>query len=251
MSWIESTSASFACRHSSRGATDAARVLALLERTRGRLVQDFAAPTAELTVVLHDSPQALALASPLIVGQWALTARQARRYVAGAVGRHELHVLSPEALRGRASGVTGSFEMLALTPASLYARWVIAAGNRELQAAGATKRLWLGQHWAWLLEGAARWLSGETGYSRAVVGSYVRYAGRPHFPPRAADAPILAGTLIELLAERRGEAGVAGLVGRLHSGSTHTALRTAFGEEALMNVEVEWRSRLRRLADGL
>ncbi len=75
-------------------------------------------------------------------------------------------------------------------------------------------------------------------------------ARRPRFPPRASDAPILAGTLIELLAERHGEAGVARLVGRLHSGGAQTALRIAFGDEALMNVEVEGRSRLRRLADG-
>ncbi len=141
--------------------------------------------------------------------------------------------------------------MLALTPASLYARWVIAAGNRELQAAGATQRLWLGQHWAWLLEGAARWLSGETGYSRSVVGSYMRDARRPHFPTARRGRADPGRTLIELLAERRGEAGVARLVGRLHSGGAQTALRIAFGEEALMNVEMEWRSRLRRLADGL
>jgi hypothetical protein len=97
-------------------------VLALLERTRERLAPQFPQLTGALTVVLHDSPHALVLSNPLMPALWTITARPARRYIAGWVGRHELHVLSPRALRERASGVSGSFEMLALAPATLYAR---------------------------------------------------------------------------------------------------------------------------------
>jgi hypothetical protein len=250
MSWTESASASFACRHSSARSADAARVLALLERTRERLAGHFPQLTNELTVVLHDSAHALALSNPLMGALWTATGRSARRYVTGWAGHSELHVLSPSALRARASKVSGSFEMLALAPASLYARRVIIGSNRELESARLASRLWAELRWAWLLDGSARWFSGESGYSRSVVGQYIRAGHRPHFPPTARDAPLVAGTLIELLAEQQGEAGVARLAGRLHTGGAQTALRLAFGERALMNVEGDWRTRLRHLADG-
>ena len=208
MSWTESASTSFACRHSSARAADAARVLALLERTRERLAAHFPQLATELTVVLHDSPHALALSNPLMPALWGLTAKPARRYVAGWAGRHELHVLSPRALRERASGVSGSFEMLALAPASLYARRVIVETNRELQQARLPGRSWAELRWAWLLEGAARWLSGESGArTQRSSAKYMRTGHRPRFPPSARDAPLLAATLIELLAEQEGARG--------------------------------------------
>lgn len=250
MAWSESTSASFACRHSSARPHDAARVLRLLERTRERLAENFAPPDGGLTVVLHDSPHALALSNPLMPLVWGLTARQARRYVTGWAGRQELHVLSPRALRERASLVSGSFEMLALAPATLYAKRVIVGANRELQTARLPARSWAELRWAWLVEGASRWLSGESGHARTVVGQYMRSGHRPHFPPRARDAPLLAPVLIELLAEQQGAGGVARLAGRLHAGGADAALLHAFGGQQLASVENEWRSRLRRLGEG-
>jgi hypothetical protein len=251
MAWTESASASFACRHSSAHSADAARVLGLLERTRERLSPEFPQQLNDgLTVVLHDSPHALALSNPLMPALWGLTAKPVRRYVAGWIGHRELHVLSPRALRERASSVSGSFEMLALAPASLYARRVIVEGNRELASARLPGRVWHGLRWSWMLDGAARWFSGETGYSRGVVGQYMRSDRHPRFPPSARDAPLLGGSLIELLAEEQGETAVARLAARLHTGGSHTALQIAFGERALMTVEGEWRSRLRRLAEG-
>jgi hypothetical protein len=250
MAWTESTSSSFACRHSSTRGTDAARVLALLERTRERLSEHFTQLGDGLTVVLHDSPQALALSNPLMPLIWGATARPARRYVTGWAGRHELHVLSPRALRERASTVTGSFEVLALAPASLYAKRVVVASNRELADARLPARSWAELRWAWLVEGAARWFGGETGYSRAIVGQYLRSGHRPRFPASARDAPLLAPTLIELVAERHGATAVARLVGRLHSGGSEAALLSAFPDDPLSSVESEWHSRLRTLADG-
>lgn len=250
MAWTESTSASFACRHSSECAADAARVLRLLERTRERLLEQYPEPDAELTVVLHDSPHALLLSNPLLPAIYALTSRPARRYVTGWAGRHELHTLTPHALRERASSVSGSFEMLALAPASLYAKRVLVGANRELQSARLPARSWAELRWAWLVEGASRWLSGESGHSRAVIGGYLRTGRRPHFPPGPRDAPLLAPTLIELLAEREGPAAVARLVGRLHTGGSDAALRSAFPGRVLSDIENEWRSRLRRLGEG-
>ena len=251
MSWTESESTSFRCRHSSAHTADAARVLRLLERTRERLAEQLAPLDDELTVILHDSPQALALSNPLMTALWTLTARPARRYVNGWVGRHELHVLSPRALRERASTTPGSFEMLALAPASLYARRVIVATNRELQQARPPARIWAELRWAWLIEGASRWLSGESGHSRTVVGHYMRSGHRPRFPPGTRDAPLLAPSLVDVLAQRGGPAAVARLVGRLHSGGADAALLSAAGGRALTAIEEEWRSRLRRLAGGV
>ena len=250
MSWTESASTSFACRHSSARTADAARVLRQLERTRERLAAHLPQPAVELTVVLHDSPHALALSNPLMPAIWGFTAKPARRYVAGWAGRHELHVLSPRALRDRASGVSGSFEMLALAPASLYAKRVIVGTNRELQQARLPARSWAELRWAWLVEGAARWLSGESGYGRTIVGQYMRTGHRPRFPPSPGDAPLLAPTLIELLAEQQGPAAVARLVGRLHTGGPDAALLSAFPGQGLTSIESEWRSRLRRLGEG-
>jgi hypothetical protein len=250
MSWTESASTSFACRHSSARTADAARVLRLLERTRERLSTHFPQPAVELTVVLHDSPHALALSNPLMPAIWGLTAKPARRYVTGWAGRHELHVLSPRALRDRASGVSGSFEMLMLAPASLYAKRVIIGTNRELQQARLPARSWAELRWAWLVEGAARWLSGESGHARTVAGHYMRTGHRPRFPAGARDAPLLAPTLIEFLAEQQGPAAVTRLVGRLHTGGAHAALLSAFPGSGLTSIEGEWRSRLRRLGDG-
>ena len=250
MAWSESTSASFACRHSSARPHDAARVLRLLERTRERLAESFALPDAGLTVVLHDSPHALALSNPLMPLVWGVTGRVARRYVTGWAGRHELHVLSPRALRERASTVSGSFEMLALAPASLYAKRVIVGANRELQTARLPARSWAELRWAWLVEGASRWLSGESGHARTVIGNYMHSGRRPHFPPGPRDAPLLAPVLIELLAEREGVGGVARLAGRLHTGGADAALLHAFPGQGLSIIESEWRSRLRRLAEG-
>jgi hypothetical protein len=250
MAWTESSSASFACRHSSERAADAARVLALLERTRTQLSERFPALESEITVVLHDSPHALVLSNPLLPAIWGLTSRPARRYVTGWAGRHELHVLSARALRERASQVSGSYEMLALAPASLYAKRVIVGSNRELQSARLPARSWAELRWAWLVEGASRWLSGESGHSRSVIGQYMRSGRRPHFPPGPRDAPLLAAPLIELLAEHEGIGGVARLAGRLHTGGADAALRHAFPGQGLTSVESEWRSRLRRLGEG-
>jgi len=140
--------------------------------------------------------------------------------------------------------------MLALAPASLYARRVIVEANRELHSARLPSRLWMELRWSWLLEGAARWFSGETGYSRSVVGQYMRSGHRPHFAPSVRDAPLLAGSLIELLAEREGEGRSRGWQGACtRAGRTRrspppspAAASTAF--------EGDWRLRLRRLADG-
>jgi hypothetical protein len=248
MEWIESVSASFTCRHSSAETDDAARVLAILERTRSRLERVFPRAVDDLVVVLHGHAASLVLANPLMPLVWWSAAPAARRYVAGWAGRRELHVLAPSALRERASGADGSQQMLELAPATLYARRVILECNRDLQRAHPPARALVTLRWAWLLEGASRWFSGETARSRAAIVRRLREGGRPSFPPSPRDAPLLGGTVIDLLAREEGEAAAARFACRLHPQGPRGALTAAFGGRAIVHTEGAWRSHLSRLA---
>lgn len=248
MAWVESASASFTARHSSSAAQDAARVLGSLEATRRRLDPLFPRVPAGLTVVLHDGPAGLAFTNPLLPLQWLVTAPAARRYVAGWAGRDELHLLAPAALRRRASTVPGSAAMLELSAACLYARRVIIASNRDLARLMPALRLRRELRWAWLLEGASRWFAGQTAHARPAILRRLREGGRPAFPPGVRDAPLLGGTVIDLLVREEGEAAAARLACRLHPGGPRAALAEAFGGRALVHTEGAWRSHLARLA---
>ena len=250
MTWAESVSASFTCRHSSEHADDADRVLSLLERTREKLAHLFPRSVGDLTVVLHDSPSSLAMANPLLPLRWAVAAPAARRYVTGWVSRDELHVLAPQALTARSSGVPGSAHMLALSPASLYTRRVILECHRDLHRSRAAGRLVAELRWAWLLEGAARWFSGETAHARAAIVRRLREGGRPSFPPGIRDAPLLGGTVVDLLAREEGELAAAQFAARLHPAGPRAALARAFGGRSLVHTEGAWRTHLTKLASA-
>src|ERR1700761_4894899 len=144
-------------------------MLASLETLRSRLERYFPRTVDELTVVLHDGPISLTLSNPLMPALWAATAPSVRRYVTGWVGRRELHVLAPAALRRRASGLAGSFEMLSLAPQSLYARRVILEAQHDVRHSRIPLRHMIEPRWAWLIEGVARWFSGESQHARAAV----------------------------------------------------------------------------------
>jgi hypothetical protein len=135
LTWVESTSAFFRARHDAGQTAEALRVLELLEATRARMAEHFPRPADDLTVVLHASVASLLMARPQLAVSWLTTAPAARRYLAGTVGRHELHLLSFDALQSRASAVPGSREMLARSAPALYARRVVLLGNHDLQSA--------------------------------------------------------------------------------------------------------------------
>jgi hypothetical protein len=248
MAWVESVSASFRARHESADADDAHRVLLSLEHTRDRLSGRFPRTLDGLTVVLHGGTVALSLTNPLLPLKWLLTAPAARRYVAGWAGREELHVLTPAVLRARASNVPGSREMLALTAASLYARRVITENNQDLTRVMALVRIRRELRWAWLLEGSARWFAGQTEHARPAIARRLREGGQPSFPPGLRDAPLLGGTVIDLLAREQGERAAAQLCSRLHPQGPRAALVKAFGGRSLVRTEGAWRSHLSRLA---
>jgi hypothetical protein len=247
MPWVESVSPSFRARHDSADADDAHRVLHSLELTRERLDEVFPQTIGDLTVVLHRSVASLAMTNPLLPLIWLTTAPAARRYLAGWAGERELHVLAPAVLAGHASNVPGSREMLTLAPAALYTKRVIAVNNPDLRRA-LPLRVRQELRWAWLLEGSARWFSGQTEHARPAIARRLREGGRPSFPPGLRDATLLGGTVIDLLAREEGEAAAARFALRLHPQGARAALSEAFHGRSLAHTESAWRSHLARLA---
>ncbi len=250
MPWIESASASFRARHNASDADDAERILYSLERTRAYLGEYFPETVEQLVVVFHGSMLSLTMANPAMPALWLTTAPAARRYVGGWAGRTELHVLTARALESRASNVSGSREMLELTAASLYARRVVAENNHELARAGRAGRARMHLRWAWMIEGAGRWFSGQSDYARPAVARRLREGGRPSFPPGIRDAALLGGTVIDLLAREEGEAAAAGFVRRFHPQGPRAALSKAFGGRSFSHTEEAWRSHLTRIASA-
>jgi hypothetical protein len=248
MAWVESVSASFRARHESADADDAHAVLQTLERTRDRMSGRFPRTLDGLTVVLHGGTVALSMTNPLLPLKWLLTAPAARRYVAGWAAREELHVIAPAVLRERASNVPGSREMLALTAACLYARRVIIENNKDLINVMGLIRIRRELRWAWLLEGSARWFGGQTEHARPAIARRLREGRQPSFPPGLRDAPLLGGTVIDLLAREQGEGAAAAFCSRLNPQGPRAALTKAFGGRSLVHTEGAWRSHLSRLA---
>jgi hypothetical protein len=241
--WVESVSPSFRARFSERDADDAARVVEDLERIRERLTPRFGEAPGDVDVVLHDSEAALSLAQPLLPVLRRAAAPASRRYLAGWYSAHEIHVLAPRLLRARASKVPGSREMLALTPSALYARLAIGRANPGLPPPFRPRAL----RWAWLSEGAAQWLSGQTTHARPAVARRLREGPRPRFPPNLADAFLLGGTVFDLLAHEEG-APAATALARAELTTPAEVLRDAFAGRAVGRSQDAWHSHLRRVA---
>jgi hypothetical protein len=226
-------------------------VLLSLERARERLRPTFPRAPGEVTVVLHGGPVGLALSQPLMPVIWLATAPAARRYVVGWTGRDELHMLAPSVLRARASNVTGSREMLALAGACLYARLVIGRANPDLERVMGLIRARRELRWAWLVEGGARWYGGQTAHARPAIARRLREGSGLRsitFPPGPRDAPLLGGTVLELLATERGEPAVARLCQRLPRTGAQAALVQAFGGGTAKALEQRWRAHLTEVA---
>jgi hypothetical protein len=249
VAWVESASPSFRARHDSTHADDVDRVLYSLERTREDLAQHFPRTVDGMSVVFHSGPASLSVACPMVPLAWAAAAPAARRYLAGWSGREELHILRPDVLAARASTVPGSFEMLAATASTLYARRVIIENNPDVPLrTSSPRRIRAELRWAWLLEGAARWFGGQTAHARPAIARRLREGRRPAFPPGVRDAPLLGGTVIDLLARERDERAAARLACRLHPQGRRAALREAFKGRTFAATEEAWRAHLARTA---
>ena len=248
MAWVESASPSFRARHESTHADEVDRVLYSLERTREYLARYFPHTVDGLSVVFHSGVASLSFACPMVPLTWVAAAPAARRYIAGWSGRDELHILRPDRLEARGSTVPGSREMLATTASALYARRVVIDNNPDVPLRMSPRRIRAELRWAWLLEGAARWFGGQTAHSRPAVARRLREGGRPAFPPGVRDAPLLGGTVFDLLVRERDEQAAARLACRLHPRGRRAALREAFGGESPAAIEEAWRAHLQRMA---
>ena len=246
MPWVESASDTFVARHDERDADDVVRVLAQLEHARARLEERFDTRPGELAVVLHPNAAQLDAAQPWLPIARRLTAPAARRYVVGWAGERELHVLAPRLLAHRASNVEGSLEMLMLAPSALLARRYVAENHPPLPPPLAPRRVARWSRWAWLIEGAAQWLSGQTRHVHPAVARRLREGAAPAFPPNRADALLLGGTVFDLLAREEGDRACVTLARGPHPDGPVRALEIAF-PRALRHTESAWRAHLARL----
>ena len=160
--WEESHSPTFSARHDSSQRTEAAAVLESLEAFRGEVDGLFDRAPTEIAVVLHPRAAALTLAHPWLPLARLVAAPASRRYFAGWFTEADIHVLSPPALERRASKVPGSREALLLSPLHEYSHLVIGANNPDLPPPFSPAAFRRYVRWAWLCEGGAVWLSGQT-----------------------------------------------------------------------------------------
>ena len=247
MPWLETPSDTFVARHDARDALDVERVLAQLEHTRTRLDARFPERLGNLAVVLHGSSAQLDAAEPWLPLQRRLTAPAGRRYLVGWAAERELHVLAPRLLARRASNVEGSLELLMLAPSALLARRYVAANHPGMPPPFGPRSFARWTHWAWLLEGAAQYFSGQTRHVRPAVARRLREGGTPSFPPGRRDAALLGGSVFDLLAREEGERACVALACGPHRDGAAGALRRVFGDRPLRHTEAAWRSHLARL----
>ncbi len=235
MAWLETASETFVARHDERDEAEAERVLAQLEYARPRLERLLETGAGELAVVIHPSSAQLDAAAPGLVLQRALTDPAGRRYLVGWAAPTELHVLSPRLLAERASNVEGSLELLMLTPSALLAKRLLGVGRRD------TRRRF--GRAAWRHEGAAQFFSGQTRHVRPAVVARLHEGATPSFPPGRRDAPLLGGTVFDLLAREEGERACVAL-------ARGGELERAFHGRPMRQSEQAWRSHLARLGAG-
>jgi hypothetical protein len=237
--WVETESLSFTARHESKDEGSAQRILDRLEELRLRLEERFEHVPGGLSVVVHDHPVWLFIAHPFLpLVRWA-AAPAGRRYLAGWPMAAELHVLNDEWTELRAAG-EDSQRALRGTADRLYVQRVLAANNPQLPPDWTPDRFWRYLRWAWLVEGAAQYFSGQVQLFRAAVSTRLREGAAPEFPPSPRDAILLGGTIFDLLDDAHGPRACERLVSRLRKDGPEGNLQLAFGS-SLGEIERAWR----------
>jgi hypothetical protein len=92
-------------------------------------------------------------------------------------------------------------------------------------------------------EGAATYLAGQTRHLRPAIALRLREGKPPSFPPSAADAQLLGGTVFSLLARAAGRQACVELAKVEHGWQARNAIELAFARE-MAEVEQEWRTYL-------
>jgi hypothetical protein len=246
--WVETSSQHFDARHELTDELGAQAVLELLEGTREQLSSVFTTTPDRVSVVLHATPTALALTAPPVAALWLCATGATRRYIVGWAVPRKLHLLAPSALEHRSARVKDSHDMLMLAPASLYAQLVIADSNPglapSLRPLGLRERL----RWSWLIWGAAQHFSGQSAFARAAIAYSLHEQPMPKFPPTARAAPLLAGSVFDLLERERGTAAAVELALTPPIGTSSEVLEHAFAGRSFAATKGAWRAHLRRIS---
>ncbi len=243
MPWVETESLSFVARHEAGDEDCAQGVLDRLEELRLRLEERFERVPGGVTVIVHPAPGWLSAAHPFLpLARWA-AAPAARRYLAGWAMATELHVLNDHYLDRRAAG-EDSRRALRGTAERLYAQIVLSENNERLPPPWGPGRFGRYLRWAWLIEGAAQYFTGQVPLFRAAVVRRLREGGSPAFPPSARDAIILGGTIFELLDREVGPGACELIVSRLRKDGARGNLELAF-DAPFAEIEREWREHVR------
>ena len=243
MAWVESQSMSFSARHETRHADAAASLLEELERFRAELDGIFERTPWDVAVVMHPTALELALAHPWLPLARMFAAPASRRYFAGWFARGEIHVLAPEALQSRASRVPGSREALMRSPHHEYAHLALAENNAALPPPFNLKTFRRYLELAWVCEGAATYFAGQTRHLRPAIARRMREGKRPAFPPAAADAQLLGGTVFSLLERAAGPRACVELARVEAEDQAREAIELAFARP-IDEVEEDWRAYL-------
>jgi hypothetical protein len=242
MTWIETDSLSFTARHDDADLACAHRVLDSLEELRLRLEDRFDEAPGDVTVIIHDNPAWLSAAHPLLPAVRWSAAPAARRYLAGWPMAGEIHLLNDSWMERRSAG-EDSLRALRGTAERMYCQIVLAANNRQLPPMWTPRRFLTYLRWAWLVEGAAQYFTGQTSLFRATVITRLREGERPRFPPTHRDALILGGTVFDLVDRHAGPDAAARMAARLHREGPEGNLELAF-EARMGEIERAWRMHL-------
>jgi hypothetical protein len=194
---------------------------------------------------VHTSPAWLSVAHPLLpIARWS-AGQAGRRYMAGWAMAHELHVLNDTHIDRRAAG-EDSRRALRGTAERLYVQLLLAANNGRLPPTWTPRRFARYLRWAWLIEGAAQYFSGQVPLFRAAVITRLREGSRPRFPPALRDAALLGGTVFDLLDRTAGPEACDLLVSRLRRDGPRGNLELVF-DARVREVERAWHAHLEEL----
>ena len=190
MAWIETDSLSFTARHDDADPACAHRVLDALEDLRLRLEDRFdrgrPATSPSSSTTTPPGSRRRTRCCPRCAGQ---PRPPARRYLAGWPMDGEIHVLNDSWMERRSAG-EDSLRALRGTAERMYCQLVLAANNPALPPMWTPRRFLTYLRWAWLIEGAAQYFTGQISFFRAAVITRLREGERPRLPahpPRRAD----------------------------------------------------------------